>query len=239
LSTVLGLKDPITTMARTQTLTVINSVLAALSRGDATELARCLSPSARLNGVPAPAPTWLDTIVGRAQAAFTPLSVRPRDGRTELDVAVHREFGPGRPLRVGQEAWIVASDDERLVALDIDPKASVARDLPAPVAAFVRAVNDGDVEALLALFTADALINDQLREYGARSEQSEWARAEVLDVRLRLYAVRVRQLHGHAVLTARLDGSFDKRGMPDPLLANFYFTLRDERIVQLIILRTE
>ena len=39
------------------------------------------------------------------------------------------------------------------------------------------------------------------------------------------------------VVTAEIDGNFDKRGLPDPLVLAFYFTPHDDLIVQLIILR--
>jgi hypothetical protein len=36
-----------------------------------------------------------------------------------------------------------------------------------------------------------------------------------------------------------VDGDYDKRGLPDPLLLVFYFSIHLERLVQLIILRNE
>jgi hypothetical protein len=43
--------------------------------------------------------------------------------------------------------------------------------------------------------------------------------------------------YGNFIVTANVDGSFDKRGLPEPLVLAFYFTPHDDRIVQLIILR--
>ena len=39
------------------------------------------------------------------------------------------------------------------------------------------------------------------------------------------------------IVTAEIDGAFDKRGSPDPLVLAFYFAPRDDLIVQLITLR--
>jgi hypothetical protein len=36
-----------------------------------------------------------------------------------------------------------------------------------------------------------------------------------------------------------VDGLFDKRGLPDPLVLAFYFSSYDDKIVQLIILRNQ
>jgi hypothetical protein len=36
-----------------------------------------------------------------------------------------------------------------------------------------------------------------------------------------------------------MDGDYDKTGLPSPLVLTHYFTLRDDRIVRLIIIRNE
>ena len=42
---------------------------------------------------------------------------------------------------------------------------------------------------------------------------------------------------GYNMPTANVDGNYDKRGLPDPLVLAFYFTAQSDLIVQLIILR--
>jgi hypothetical protein len=51
--------------------------------------------------------------------------------------------------------------------------------------------------------------------------------------------VRAVDRHGDVILTAKLDGTYDKTGLPDPLILTFYFTLRGDRIVTLIILHNK
>ena len=43
--------------------------------------------------------------------------------------------------------------------------------------------------------------------------------------------------HSNFIVTANVDGNYDKRGLPDPLVLAFYFTAHSDLIVQLIILR--
>jgi hypothetical protein len=43
--------------------------------------------------------------------------------------------------------------------------------------------------------------------------------------------------YGNFIVTANVDGNYDKRGLPDPLVLAFYFTAKSDLIVQLIILR--
>jgi hypothetical protein len=111
--------------------------------------------------------------------------------------------------------------------------------LPKPVAAFIAAANAGDLGALVATFAEHAMVNDQLREYWDRPEIAAWARREIIGQRV---CVEVRKTvfnHDQTVVEAHVDGSFDKRGLPDPLVVTFYFSTRDDHVVQLVILRNE
>jgi SnoaL-like domain len=109
--------------------------------------------------------------------------------------------------------------------------------LPPPVAAYVEATNNLDLERLLAAFADDALVNDQLRDYRGKQAIREWAASDIIGQRLTMHLTSVVEYHGNLVLTADVDGIFDKRGLPEPLVLAFYFTVQDDQIVQLIILR--
>jgi hypothetical protein len=61
----------------------------------------------------------------------------------------------------------------------------------------------------------------------------------VIGADLTMHVVRVVEHHGHTVVTAHVNGSFDRRGLPDPLVLTFYFFASTDRIVLLIILRNE
>ena len=43
--------------------------------------------------------------------------------------------------------------------------------------------------------------------------------------------------YGNFIVTANVDGNYDKRGLPDPLVLAFYLMAQSDLIVQLIILR--
>jgi hypothetical protein len=116
---------------------------------------------------------------------------------------------------------------------------TIERELPEPVATFVRATNEGRLDALLAVFAEDALVNDQLREHWHKDTIARWAADEVIGQRLCVVPVKVVSSNEQVVVTARVDGNFDKRGLPDPLMLSFYFSVRQSKIVQLVILRNE
>jgi len=114
---------------------------------------------------------------------------------------------------------------------------SDVRALPRPVAADVTETNAFDLDRLLATFADDALVNDQLRDYWGKAAIREWAERDIIGERLTMNVVGVIEHYGNFIVTANIDGDFDKRGLPEPLVLAFYFTPHDDQIVQLIILR--
>ena len=109
--------------------------------------------------------------------------------------------------------------------------------LPRFVAAFIEATNSFDLEQLLATFADDALVNDQLRDYWGKAAIRDWAERDIIGDRLTIAVTKIVSHYGNFIVTANVDGNFDKRGLPDPLVLAFYFTSHHELIVQLIILR--
>jgi hypothetical protein len=109
--------------------------------------------------------------------------------------------------------------------------------LSPPVAAYVEATNSFNLEELLALFADDALVNDQLRDYWRKPAIREWAARDIIGQSLTMDVTTVIEHYGNLIVTANVGGTFDMRGLPDPLVHAFYFTVHGDRIVQLIILR--
>jgi hypothetical protein len=110
---------------------------------------------------------------------------------------------------------------------------------PSSVATYIRATNLCDLDALLATFVDDALVNDQLTDYWGKEAIAAWAARDIIGERLTLKVVKIVQHYGHSIVTAHVDGLFDKRGLPEPLVLVFYFSCYDNKIVQLIILRNQ
>jgi hypothetical protein len=109
--------------------------------------------------------------------------------------------------------------------------------LPPLIAAFVEATNSFDLERLMVTFADDALVNDQLRDYWGKAAIRDWAGRDIIGERLTIAVTKIVSHYGNFIVTANVDGNFDKRGLPDPLVLAFYFAPHNEFIVQLIILR--
>ena len=122
-----------------------------------------------------------------------------------------------------------------MIKSSVPSNASVA--LPPLVAVYVEATNSFDLERLMATFAEDALVNDQLWDYWGRPAIREWAKRDIVGERLTMNVTKVISHYGNFIVTANVDGNYDKRGLPDPLVLAFYFSTQSDLIVQLIILR--
>jgi hypothetical protein len=109
--------------------------------------------------------------------------------------------------------------------------------LPPLIAAFVEATNSSDLERLMVTFSDDALVNDQLRDYWGKAAIRDWAERDIIGEKLTIAVTKIVRHYGNFIVTADVDGNFDKRGLPDPLVLAFYFTPHNDVIIELIILR--
>jgi ketosteroid isomerase-like protein len=112
-------------------------------------------------------------------------------------------------------------------------------ELPSPVAAYIAAVNNFDLNILTETFAEDALVNDHREEFSGRAAIRDWAQREIIGDSVTMYVTKVVRRGDSVAVTACLDGAFDKTGLPDPLVLAFYFSISGERIVQLIIVHNK
>lgn len=120
--------------------------------------------------------------------------------------------------------------------LDLERFVMIPTNLSSPIRAFFAAVRESDLDGLSGCFSKDALVNDQLRDFWGRGAIHDWARAEVVGERLTFLITDVREHYGEIIVTAEVDGDFDKTGLPQPTLVSLHFTTRSDAIVRLIIL---
>ena len=97
-------------------------------------------------------------------------------------------------------------------------------------------------DEFIAVFTEDAVLESEgvperdLFRYAGREAIREWAGREIIGDRVTMFVATTVSRGDHITLTAHMDSDYDKTGLPDPLTLTFYFSVRNERIVQLIIL---
>jgi hypothetical protein len=105
------------------------------------------------------------------------------------------------------------------------------------VAQHVEAVNAQDEDAIVASFADDALVNDAHREFWGIDAIRRWVAKEMVGDKVTLDVTGVIEHYGETILRGRYDGEFDKTSLPDELILTNYFTVRDEKIVSLIVIR--
>jgi SnoaL-like domain len=108
----------------------------------------------------------------------------------------------------------------------------------APVLAHhIAAVNAVDEDAIVATFADDALVNDAHREFWGIEAIRRWVARELVADRVTVAVTEVLDHHGDTIVRGRYDGDYDKTNLPDELILTNYFTLRDSKIVTLIVIR--
>lgn len=111
--------------------------------------------------------------------------------------------------------------------------------LPKVVADHIAACNAHDAEAWMATFAPDAMLNDIQREFIGTDAIRAFADKELFGVKVTMAIHRAWDRHGDVIVHAKLDGAYDKTGLPDPLVLSFYFSIRGDQITQLIILHNK
>ena len=104
------------------------------------------------------------------------------------------------------------------------------------LATHVAAVNAFDTAAIADTFAEDALVNDVRREFWGRAAITAWIAKEIVGDRVTMSVTEVIERGAETVVRARYDGNFDKTNLPPVLILTNYFTVRDGKIVTMIVL---
>ena len=107
--------------------------------------------------------------------------------------------------------------------------------LPEPIANYVRAVNAGATDAFRASFADDAVVVDVNRELSGLDAIWDWASADIFGAHVHFDVLNVTEGQGRTVVTLKVDGTFDRTGLPDPLVMTHEFKLADGKIAGLRI----
>src|SRR6266702_2590779 len=109
----------------------------------------------------------------------------------------------------------------------------MAKQMPPTAAAYVRSIKDHDRAAFNALFAEDAVVNDNGRDFRGAAAIKAWSDREIFDAQVTLEVIDVAERDGETVVTSKVDGNFDRTGLPDPLILNHHITVEGDRIVGL------
>jgi hypothetical protein len=103
-------------------------------------------------------------------------------------------------------------------------------------AAHIAAVNALDVDAVMATFAADAYVNDNRREFVGIDAVRRWVEREMVGDNVTIEVREVLDHHGDTIVRGAYDGTFDKTNLPDDIVLSNYFSVRDGKIVSLVVI---
>jgi limonene-1,2-epoxide hydrolase len=112
----------------------------------------------------------------------------------------------------------------------------MSTELTGVIAAHVKAINSFDVDAAVATFADDAYVNDNRREIRGIDSIRRWVEKEMVGDSVTIDVTEVVEHYGDTIVRGRYDGTYDKANIPAELLLSNYFSVRDGKIVSLIVI---
>jgi hypothetical protein len=112
-------------------------------------------------------------------------------------------------------------------------------ELPGVINLFIKAINEHDGDAFISCFAEDALCNDFQRNFWGTDEIKKWSDKEMIGDRVTFTADTVIEQYDEYFITALTDGDYDKSKAPDPTYLDYFFTVREDKIVRLIITKNK
>jgi hypothetical protein len=103
------------------------------------------------------------------------------------------------------------------------------------IADHIDAMNALDTDATVATFADDAYVNDNHREFVGRDAIRRWVAKELVGDKVTVDVREVLDHHGDIIVRGAYDGTFDRSNLPDEVVLSNYFSVRDDKIVSLIV----
>ena len=104
------------------------------------------------------------------------------------------------------------------------------------IAEHVKAINSFDLDAAVATFADDAYVNDNRREFNGIDAIRRWVEKEMVGDSVTIDVTEVVDHYGDTIVRGRYDGTYDKTNLPAELILSNYFSVRDGKIVSLVVI---
>jgi hypothetical protein len=105
--------------------------------------------------------------------------------------------------------------------------------IPQWIAAFIKATNAHNTHEFLSTLTDSAVIADEGQEYRGIAAIKAWSDEKYIGAKVTLDVVEVVNSNGKTTVTVKVDGNFDKTGLPDPFVMDLHFVVDGEKIARL------
>jgi ketosteroid isomerase-like protein len=111
--------------------------------------------------------------------------------------------------------------------------------LPAVIETFIKATNNHDGDAFISTFTEDALVNDFARNFWGKDQIKDWADKEIIEPQVTFKTDEIVEHYGDFLITALTDGNYDKSKAPDPTYLDYFFTVKNDKIIKMIVIKNK
>ncbi len=105
--------------------------------------------------------------------------------------------------------------------------------LPVLAQSYVEAINSHDSATFLSLFANDAIVDDAGREFRGLDAIKEWSDREIFAADVTLEVIDHSERDGESVITSKVDGNFDRTGLPDPVIIAHRIAVDGDKIAGL------
>ena len=105
--------------------------------------------------------------------------------------------------------------------------------LSATVDAYINSVNTQDRSAFLALFTDNAKVEDAGRSFQGRDAVRDWSHHDIFEPNVTVEVSEAVDQGDHQIVRTKVDGDFDRTGLPNPLFIDHRFEIVGGRIAHL------
>ena len=111
----------------------------------------------------------------------------------------------------------------------------MSTELTGVIAEHIQAVNSFDTDAIVATFADDAYVNDARHEWVGIDAVRRWVEREMVGDNVTIDVTEVIEHYGDTIVRGRYDGTYDKTNLPGELVLTNYFSVRDGKIVSLVV----
>lgn len=105
--------------------------------------------------------------------------------------------------------------------------------IPEPIESAVKAVNDHDTTGFLSNFAETAVLADEGQEYHGIAAIEKWSDEKLVADNVTFDITAITISGDTSVVTAKVDGDFDKTGLPDPFVMALHFETSGSKIERL------
>lgn len=105
--------------------------------------------------------------------------------------------------------------------------------IPEPINSAVKAANDHDTIGFLSSFEETAVLTDEGQEYHGIAAIKKWSDEKLFGDNVTIDITDITISGDTSVVTAKVDGDFDKTGLPDPFVMALHFVISGLKVKHL------